>query len=92
MKTSVKDAGATEKSESSTRRTSTKKKVKVKKTPSLRKAINDYCTWCIFDPKDQGSRLIQIHNCKNDECPLYLVRPKSKSTKVDESENSVAEA
>jgi hypothetical protein len=83
MKNSVKDVEQTVKAESSTRRTSTRKKVKVKKTPSLRKAINDYCTWCIFDPKDSGSRLIQIHNCKNDECPLYLVRPKSTSTKVD---------
>ena len=92
MKTCVNDAEQTEKLESSTRRTSTKKKVKPKKPPSLRKAIDNYCTWCIFDPKDEGSRLIQIHNCKNTECPLYLVRPLSKSTKVDTDEQDMAKA
>lgn len=85
MKNSVKDVEPKAKSGSSTRRTS---KVKPKKIPSLRKAINDYCTWCIFDPKDTGSRLIQIHNCKNSECPLYLVRPKSTSTKVTAGEDA----
>ena len=42
---------------------------------SLRKAINDKCTDCIYDPLAGGTRIRQIAACSCPDCPLYPVRP-----------------
>ena len=44
---------------------------------SLRKAINDKCKECIYDPDATGlgSALNQITSCEITDCPLWAVRP-----------------
>ncbi len=46
---------------------------------SLRKAINEKCKDCIYDDLAAGSWLQQVTICSSKSCPLYEVRPKSKS-------------
>lgn len=45
---------------------------------SLRQAINDMCTQCIYDKSAAGGKLQQIEACTSTQCPLYAVRPVSK--------------
>ena len=42
---------------------------------SLRKAINDKCKDCIYDPLAPGTWRQQVYMCAVPECPLYSVRP-----------------
>ena len=42
---------------------------------SLRKAINDKCKDCIYDPLSAGTWLKQVELCTSTNCPLYPVRP-----------------
>lgn len=51
---------------------------------SLRKAINDKCKSCIFDPLAAGNWKQQAHLCSCYDCPLWPVRPRS-SAKLPES-------
>jgi len=45
---------------------------------SLRKAINDKCKECIFDPNGgKGKWKEQVEACTSFKCPLFNVRPKS---------------
>ncbi len=45
---------------------------------SLRKAINDKCKDCIYDPKcGGGTWRQQVSDCAIKSCPLWPVRPKS---------------
>lgn len=54
---------------------------------SLRKAINDKCKECIYDPgSGQGTWRQQVEACTSYSCPLYPVRPKSESVKRNEEE------
>jgi hypothetical protein len=47
---------------------------------SLRKAINDKCRDCIYDPlSGLGTWRQQVEGCTSVRCPLYPVRPKSSS-------------
>ena len=46
---------------------------------SLRKAINGKCKDCIYDDLAMGTCLQQITLCSSDDCPLFDVRPQSKS-------------
>jgi len=49
-----------------------------KKRPSLRKAINDQCKECIYDPHPgNGNWRQQVTACPSIQCPLYEVRPLS---------------
>lgn len=51
--------------------------------PGLRKAINDKCKECIYDPKGGvGKWRRQVENCTSYDCPLYPVRPRE-SKKVE---------
>jgi hypothetical protein len=44
---------------------------------SLRKAINDKCKECIYDPlPGNGTWRQQVSECTSPRCPLFLVRPK----------------
>ena len=46
---------------------------------SLRKAINDKCRECIYDPiGGDGNWRQQVMACTAPKCPLYPVRPISK--------------
>lgn len=46
---------------------------------SLRKAINAKCRECLYDPlSGLGNWRQQVSACTSSECPLFLVRPKSK--------------
>ena len=47
---------------------------------SLRKAINEKCTDCIYDKKGVGGKLQQIAACTSKTCALYDVRPQPKGT------------
>lgn len=50
---------------------------------SLRKAINDKCKECIFDPKGgNGKWKEQIEACTSFKCPLFKVRPRSHKSHV----------
>ena len=42
---------------------------------SLRKAVNDKCKECIYDPKSQGTWRKQVEDCTSRLCPLYSERP-----------------
>ena len=44
---------------------------------SLRKAINEKCKDCIYDPKAGGTWRQQVEECTCMDCPLYPVRPVS---------------
>jgi len=46
---------------------------------SLRKAINEKCKDCIYDDLAAGTWLQQVTLCSSEDCPLFAVRPKSKS-------------
>jgi len=45
--------------------------------PSLRTAINAFCTYCIVDTRAAGlgSPAAQIRACESRDCPLWRVRP-----------------
>lgn len=45
--------------------------------PSLRKAINDKCRECLYDPKARGAWREQVTACTSPDCPLFPVRPKT---------------
>lgn len=49
--------------------------------PSLRKAIDDHCKACIYDPYAEGlgKWREQVAACTSPECPLYPVRPRPNS-------------
>ena len=51
----------------------------VSKKYSLRQAINDKCRSCVYDEANVGSWLVQVTLCSCKGCPLYEVRPVSKS-------------
>jgi hypothetical protein len=63
-----------------------RKKNTTKTRPSLRKAVNDMCKTCIYDPNAGGTWLQQVTACTAGEkgCPLFVVRPTSKSGGGDE--------
>lgn len=46
---------------------------------SLRKAINEKCKDCNYDDLAAGTWLQQITLCSSPDCPLYGVRPQTKS-------------
>jgi hypothetical protein len=43
----------------------------------LRKAIDDMCKRCTYDPLDKGTWRQQVEWCGITECPLHPYRPKS---------------
>lgn len=50
---------------------------------SLRKAINEKCKDCIYDPESGlGSWRQQVDACGQVRCPLHPVRPRSSSPKL----------
>ena len=51
----------------------------VNKKPSLRKCVDDKCKMCIYDPKAAGTWRQQVTLCSVTICPLYPVRPVTKS-------------
>lgn len=52
---------------------------------SLRKAINDKCRSCIYDPlSGLGNWRQQVSACTIVTCPLYPVRPVSRSKRKPE--------
>ena len=53
---------------------------------SRKKAIEEMCKECIYDPAESGNWRQQVHMCENKECPLYLYRPKSSSLKDNQDE------
>lgn len=42
---------------------------------SLRKAVNDKCKECIYDPRSPGTWRKQVEDCTSRLCPLYQERP-----------------
>jgi len=46
---------------------------------SLRKAIDDKCKSCIYDPLAAGTWRQQVTLCSVTSCPLFPVRPVTKS-------------
>ena len=49
---------------------------------SLRKAINEHCKECIFDPLAGGTWRQQVTLCTVSECPLYPVRTQAQNAKA----------
>ena len=47
---------------------------------SLRKAVNEKCRDCIHDDLAPGTWLQQVILCSDESCPLWKLRPKSKSS------------
>lgn len=53
---------------------------------SLRKAINDFCKYCIYDESPgNGNWRQQVTACTAPNCPLYPVRPVSKPKAKNQS-------
>lgn len=53
----------------------TDSKKKVAKRPSMRKAVNDKCRDCIYDPLDSGTWRQQVQACNSTDCGLWRLRP-----------------
>ena len=51
----------------------------VKAGTSLRKRINLMCRSCIYDEKAPGNWRQQVTACERDWCPLWDIRPVSRS-------------
>ena len=52
---------------------------------SLRKAINDHCKWCCYDPKSGlGNWRQQVTACAISRCSWWPYRPTSKARLVQE--------
>lgn len=61
---------------------------------SLRKAINDKCKECIYDPgvKGNGTWRQQVEACTGFSCPLWPVRPLAKKgANTDDDGNNDAQ-
>jgi hypothetical protein len=56
---------------------------------SLRKAINERCRQCTYDPKAGGTARQQIEACTVKVCALWPVRPRAKAS---EAASTTAEA
>ena len=52
---------------------------------SLRKAINDKCRECVFDPEGRGTWREQVYMCAVPNCPFYSVRPRPAITYLGRS-------
>ena len=57
---------------------------------SLRKAINEMCKQCIYDPKAGGTWLQQVRECEINLCPLHPVRPGLEREKKPRTEAQIA--
>lgn len=57
-----------------------------KQKRSLRRAVNEHCRSCIYDPMDKGAGnwRMQVGACTVVKCKLYEVRPVSKPRKAGE--------
>jgi len=53
---------------------------------SLRKAINDKCKSCIYDPLAGGTWRKQVEECTVTLCPLHPVRPKTQAKRKGKGE------
>ena len=53
--------------------------------PSMRQAINAMCRDCIFDPMDRGNWRQQVEACTTPSCPLFELRPVSRSSAITEA-------
>ena len=51
--------------------------------PSYRKAVNNMCRQCIYDPAQKGAWMEQVTECTDIGCSLYDVRPITTSGRVD---------
>ena len=47
----------------------------------LRKAVDDYCKGCTYDPLAGGTWRQQVTLCPSKECNLYPIRPVSQDAK-----------
>ena len=57
---------------------------------SMRKAINEKCKECIYDPMPgNGTWRQQVEACTSKSCPLYEFRPKSEGKSSQNDENEV---
>jgi hypothetical protein len=57
---------------------------------SMRKAINDKCKSCIYDPLGgAGTWRQQVEACTIVECGLYPYRPKALKKKVQDQANLI---
>jgi len=50
-------------------------------TRSLRKAIDNKCKDCVYDPANKGTWRQQVEACDIESCPLWPVRPTSRGEK-----------
>ncbi len=50
-----------------------------RKRKSFRAAINEKCFSCIYDPAAAGTRRVQVTLCSCFDCPLWDLRPTTKS-------------
>ena len=48
---------------------------------SLRAAIDAKCKDCIYDPLDHGTWRMQVEACAYTDCPLHVVRPRTRARK-----------
>ncbi len=62
---------------------------------SMRKAINDHCKSCIYDPLAGGTWRAQVQNCTISRCSLWEYRPlvlraRAKDRVADTRESAVS--
>jgi hypothetical protein len=51
---------------------------------SARKCIEEYCKSCIYDETQPGSWRQQVEECTIKSCPLWVVRPMTLSTVLEQ--------
>lgn len=55
---------------------------------SLRKAINEKCKDCIYDPLCPGTWRKQVEECTSPDCALWPYRPKPNPRKKGDDDGS----
>lgn len=58
---------------------------------SMRKAINEKCKDCIYDPKAGGTWRMQVEACAIKTCSLWNYRPKPRYEKLTTDDASAGE-
>lgn len=48
---------------------------------TVKASANGFCIECSYDPHSKGSWRVQVGDCEDRNCPLWSIRPESKSTK-----------
>lgn len=58
---------------------------------SMKRAIENMCFQCIYDPLSNGSKHKQVEDCTSPDCALFDYRPVSGALKEQRKQERIAE-